>query len=178
MSEKQHFGRLFPRVCLGLQPYCQQFRSTLELLRRPGRSLSMVSFRGMWKSTILALTVSNAVHLQHVFGFIPNSLTVQPDTRHIKASNDDQFERLVPKTSFGSESVPEDQRPVNEYLDVLRQPMFDWASNEVGTKGLALRLAIVYAVSYGVVCFPISGASKFAEKDCNLVGVIGARDAF
>lgn len=79
----------------------------------------------------------------------------------LAASRDDPVEPLVPKTSFGSEAVPEEQRPVNEYLNVLEQPMFDWASNDRGAKGLATRLAIVYTVAYALVCFPIAGASKF-----------------
>lgn len=45
---------------------------------------------------------------------------------------------LVPETSFGAEMVPEGQRPVNEYLDVIKSPMFGWASEECGTKGVSL----------------------------------------
>jgi hypothetical protein len=45
---------------------------------------------------------------------------------------------LVPETSFGAEMVPEGQRPVNEYLDVIKSPMFGWASEESGTTGVSL----------------------------------------
>jgi hypothetical protein len=60
-------------------------------------------------------------------------------------------EEFMPETSFGAEVVPEGQRPVNEYLDMKRSPLFDWASIEVGTDGLLIRLSIVYAVVFGVV---------------------------
>jgi hypothetical protein len=43
----------------------------------------------------------------------------------------------VPETSFGAEMVPEEQRPVNEYLDVIKSPMFGWASEKSGTKGVS-----------------------------------------
>jgi hypothetical protein len=58
---------------------------------------------------------------------------------------------LLPETSFGSEMVPEGQRPVNEYLDLVRAPLFGWASEEVGSKGLLSRLVTVYAVSFFTV---------------------------
>jgi hypothetical protein len=46
-------------------------------------------------------------------------------------------EDFVPETSFGAEVVPEGQRPVNEYLEMRRSPLFEWASNEVGTNGVS-----------------------------------------
>jgi hypothetical protein len=58
---------------------------------------------------------------------------------------------LLPETSFGSEMVPEGQRPVNEYLDLVRAPLFGWASEEVGSKGLLSRLVTVYAVAFFTV---------------------------
>jgi hypothetical protein len=78
-------------------------------------------------------------------------------------NNNDSVDRLIPETSFGSEAVPEDQRPVNEYLHVLRQPMFDWAATESGTSGLAVRLLLLYAAVFGLVCYPISGATFTQE---------------
>ena len=45
-------------------------------------------------------------------------------------------EDFIPEKSFGAEVVPEGQRPVNEYLEMRRSPLFEWASNEVGTKGV------------------------------------------
>ncbi len=50
---------------------------------------------------------------------------------------------LIPETSFGAEVVPEGQRPVNEYLEMRRSPLFEWASNDVGTQGVSPRLYIV-----------------------------------
>jgi len=52
------------------------------------------------------------------------------------------------ETSFGAEVVPEGQRPVNEYLDLLRAPLFGWASEEVGTKGFITRISTFYAVIF------------------------------
>jgi len=77
----------------------------------------------------------------------------------LSPSKDDDNNAYLPETSFGSEVVPEGQRPVNEYLDMLRKPLFDWACLESGSKGLATRLAVLYAVVFGVVCYPIAGAS-------------------
>lgn len=75
--------------------------------------------------------------------------------------DEDTSEVLRPKTSFGSEAVPEAQRPINEYLDVTSQPLFGWAAT--GTKGLLTRLTIFYSIIFGVVCYPISGATFTQE---------------
>jgi len=75
------------------------------------------------------------------------------------AGGNSPLDSYIPQTSFGSEAVPEGQRPVNEYLDVLRQPLFDWACLESGSKGLLTRLAILYAAVFGVICYPIAGAT-------------------
>lgn len=64
-------------------------------------------------------------------------------------SQDD--EQFMPETNFGAEAVPEEQRPINEYLNLMRQPLFGWASEESGNKGLLIRLLGVYAVVFGVV---------------------------
>lgn len=80
-----------------------------------------------------------------------------------RVNEEDEFEALLPETSFGSEVVPEGQRPVNEYLEVLRSPLFDWASLESGSKGLLTRLVILYSVVFATVCYPISGASFTQE---------------
>ena len=56
-----------------------------------------------------------------------------------------------PETSFGAEAVPEEQRPANEYLDLIRQPLFGWASQETGSSGLAIRLAATYVGFYALV---------------------------
>jgi hypothetical protein len=59
--------------------------------------------------------------------------------------------RSRPVTTFGAENVPIDFRPSNEYLNLIRQPTFGWASQESGDMGLALRLAIVYAGFFSLV---------------------------
>ncbi|KAL7514207.1 hypothetical protein ACHAXN_013234 [Cyclotella atomus] len=68
-----------------------------------------------------------------------------------------------PETTFGAENVPVEQRPSNEYLNLIRQPTFGWASQERGDTGLALRLAVIYAVFFTLVCYPISGATWVYE---------------
>lgn len=81
--------------------------------------------------------------------------------------------------SFGAEVVPEGQRPVNEYLDMKQAPLFGWGTNEVGLKGLLIRLGIVYSVVFFAVGFPIAGATYTSDgfllqKICAAnVGTIG-----
>jgi hypothetical protein len=58
----------------------------------------------------------------------------KPKISIVFAKDRDDF---IPETSFGAEVVPEEQRPVNEYLEMRRSPLFEWASNEVGTKGVS-----------------------------------------
>jgi len=112
---------------------------------------------------VLSLLTTNA----GVAAFAPMSSSIStaktvPQRRiHVaRVSNDDE---LVPKTSFGAEAVPEGQRPVNEYLELLRLPFFGWASEESGNKGLLIRLVAVYAVVFAAVCYPISGATFTQE---------------
>jgi len=66
-------------------------------------------------------------------------------------------------TSFGAENVPVDQRPSNEYLNLINQPLFGWASQENGDQGLGVRLAVTYAAFFVLVCYPISGATYLNE---------------
>lgn len=75
------------------------------------------------------------------------------------ADEDSNFETVIPETSFGAEAVPESQRPVNEFLDISRQPLFGWAALDSGNQGFLLRLAVTYAVVFAAVCFPIAGAT-------------------
>jgi hypothetical protein len=75
-----------------------------------------------------------------------------------KNGEDSEVEALVPESSlFGSDVVPEGQRPVNEYLDMTRQPFFGWASLDSGA--FLLRIVIFYSLVFGIVCYPISGAT-------------------
>lgn len=71
--------------------------------------------------------------------------------------DDDDFDNILPETAFGAEAVPEGQRPINEYLDLQRAPLFGWAA--LDNQGLFIRLCLVYALAFGVVCYPIAGAS-------------------
>lgn len=56
-----------------------------------------------------------------------------------------------PETTFGADNVPVDQRPSNEYLNLVQQPTFGWASQESGDSGLAIRLAILYVALFALV---------------------------
>jgi hypothetical protein len=81
----------------------------------------------------------------------PISQQLQARNTALYSASDDEFASLLPETSFGAEVVPEGQRPVNEYLDLVRAPLFGWASEDVGTKGLLTRMVTTYFVVYGVV---------------------------
>ncbi|GKY98876.1 hypothetical protein MPSEU_000843600 [Mayamaea pseudoterrestris] len=69
--------------------------------------------------------------------------------------------RQLPETAFGSEAVPEGQRPINEYLDLQRAPLFGWATLQ--NAGLFWRLLLVYAFVFSVICYPIAGATFTLE---------------
>lgn len=73
--------------------------------------------------------------------------------------DDEEPRQFIPETSFGADAVPEGQRPVNEYLDVIRAPLFGWASEETGDEGLLKRLGVLYFVAFATVCYPIAGAT-------------------
>lgn len=59
--------------------------------------------------------------------------------------------RNIPSTSFGAEAVPEEQRPANEYLDLIQQPLFGWANQDSGDVGLATRLLVTYLAFFALV---------------------------
>ena len=69
----------------------------------------------------------------------------------------------IETTSFGAENVPVDQRPSNEYLNLIRQPTFGWASQDSGDIGLSVRLAILYVTLFGLVCYPIAGSTYIQD---------------
>lgn len=84
----------------------------------------------MIASALAVLSVSMSVAT--AFTVPQTSLVAQktfPSALFTSSENDNMIE-----TSFGAEAVPEGQRPVNEYLDLTRAPLFDWASEETGTK--------------------------------------------
>jgi len=92
-----------------------------------------------------------------------------PSLSELKAYDDDDEEGYEinnigsktqqTSTSFGAENVPLDQRPSNEYLNLINQPLFGWASQDNGDQGLGVRLAVTYAAFFVLVCYPISGAT-------------------
>ena len=111
----------------------------------------------------LLLTASsssiNAFIINHPFRIIKTTERNHAERFFASKSDNDDIPSFLPKTSFGADAVPEGQRPVNEYLDLLRAPLFGWASEETGTNGLLLRLGTVYLVTFAAVCYPISGAT-------------------
>lgn len=79
---------------------------------------------------------------------------------NMKSSN---RESIPWDTSFGNEDVPDAQLPANEYLDLVRAPLFGWAAEDKGISGLATRLGIVYVTFFGLICWPIAGATFTQE---------------
>jgi len=70
----------------------------------------------------------------------------------------------LPTSTFGADAVPSGQLPANEYLNLITSPLFNWANEENGDWGLALRLGITYLFFYWLICFPISSAT-FIQED-------------
>jgi len=79
----------------------------------------------------------------------------------IRSQDDAEGPRI--SAPFGSENVPVDQRPSNEYLNLISAPTFGWASQESGDVGLIIRLSAVYTGFLFLVCYPISGATWVEE---------------
>ena len=64
---------------------------------------------------------------------------------------------------------------------MFNSPLFGWASEQNGDKGLGIRLAVLYAVFFGAVCYPISGATftqegyelnKIAASNVGAMGIV------
>lgn len=93
-------------------------------------------------------------------------VTLRKSTTMLRSRDNprDEYETLSPKTSFGAEAVPEEQRPVNEYLDVTKAPLFGWANRPTGSLGLLLRLAVFYLTISVVLCYPIAGATYTEDE--------------
>jgi len=66
--------------------------------------------------------------------------------------------------------VPEEQQPANEYVNLIISPCFDWC---LSTKGLSQKLAILYAVMFVTVCYPIA-AVTFDQPDQLLQRLLSA----
>lgn len=96
------------------------------------------------------------------------SLVHNPLSRRYSTEEQDGYEIRTtsqdrPETTFGAENVPVEQRPSNEYLNLIRQPTFNWAAQESGNVGLAIRLAAIYILFFALICYPISGATWIDE---------------
>ena len=72
------------------------------------------------------------------------------EINNIRTTQQQQQQKQT-STSFGAENVPVDQRPSNEYLNLINQPTYGWASQENGDQGLIVRLAVTYAAFFVLV---------------------------
>jgi hypothetical protein len=99
--------------------------------------------------TTLVLLVAVLLFSTSQAFFVPSSTSLSHPKPCLDMASEN--EEYFPETAFGAEVVPEGQRPVNEYLDMKRAPLFSWASNEVGIDGLLARLGIIYAVVFATV---------------------------
>jgi len=137
---------------------------------------------------LLILICLSLVHCSFSFNVFRNSVAIASENQRRRSflslrakfkldNNEDDSERVMRSnnifqddyndsltnsgvtTTFGAEAVPEGQRPANEYLDLISAPFFDWANRPDGSKSLAIRLAIIYAAIYAIICWPISGAT-------------------
>jgi len=134
-------------------------------------------------TAVLCAILELAQCFQQSRSFIAQQVTRSKisDGRGVLVLFANEREDLIPETSFGAEVVPEGQRPVNEYLEMRRSPLFEWASNEVGTTGLLTRLGVVYCVVFALVGFPIAGATftqdgyllqKLASSNVGTLGLV------
>jgi hypothetical protein len=82
------------------------------------------------------------------------------DEEGYEIRSDTKLSATTTSTSFGAENVPLDFRPSNEYINLINQPTFNWATTENGGDvGLLLRLLVTYIAFFIIVCYPISGAT-------------------
>jgi len=133
----------------------------LQYTMRKGRLCTLLWASGL--SAVASFRAPSSQHHLHAGSGANKKWSTTELLRASKSTDEQDFESLRPETSFGSEAVPEGQRPVNEYLDVTNQPLFGWASTEAGSLGLLTRLLIFYSVIFGLVCYPISGATFTQE---------------
>ena len=102
----------------------------------------------MKSRSLVLVAVALGAALESGQCFQQQSLTTRQQSLQNAASTDSFYRRgralyaneredFIPETSFGAEVVPEGQRPVNEYLEMRRSPLFEWASNEVGLSGVS-----------------------------------------
>jgi len=108
------------------------------------------------KSCLLMLALTGPLSHNCAVAFVTPSIThgisfSRASSSALAVGKEDDGTSMRPETSFGADAVPENQRPVNEFLDVTSQPMFGWAALESGNLGLFSRLATVYSVLFAVM---------------------------
>ena len=118
---------------------------------RPSNNLRTIEHIGKFHREKWIHRIDNHRQTKLLFLEVYNSrIPRHNQLRPLQASsdwNDETDDFVLPESSFGSEVVPEGQRPVNEYINLMQQPLFDWASEKTGTLGLLIRLALVYVIS-------------------------------
>ena len=101
--------------------------------------------------------VSSLSNYKKAFGNLPSSSSLlkaydyDDDEEVGYEINSSSTQPQQTSTSFGAENVPVEQRPSNEYLNLINQPTFGWASQENGDQGLGVRLAVTYVALFVLV---------------------------
>jgi len=133
-------------------------------------NMNSISIRLIIGAAILLAVVDNTTAFQPSGKLSRGRSSSTLRRQYSEDSNSDNLRadasRKQTTTSFGADNVPVEQRPSNEYLNLIQQPTFGWASQDSGDIGLGLRLVVLYAFLFGVVCYPISGAKDWEEEGC------------
>jgi len=117
-----------------------------------------------------SIAISLLLITENTFAFQNGRFALSCPTKNIKFESNDVYRRrscLLAYANdpnegyrkFGETEVPDGQRPANEYADLVEQPLFGWASEQNGQRGLSIRLAVVYVAVFGLVGYPIAGAT-------------------
>lgn len=87
-------------------------------------------------------------------------------------------EDYIPEVSFGAEVVPDGQRPVNEYQDMMNAPLFGWGSNEVGVQGVSLVASLRFCFDHDSESFLSTVADSAFNPLCGGVWSCVSRHLF
>ena len=86
------------------------------MMMMKSRNLSQRLVIGALLSLSTARAFSTKMHTTTRTRNIPFPITTPTTALDMSSSEEEEVEQLLPETSFGAEAVPEEQRPVNEYL--------------------------------------------------------------
>ena len=89
----------------------------MMMMMMKSRNLSQRLVIGALLSLSTARAFSTKMHTTTRTRNIPFPITTPTTALDMSSSSEEEeVEQLLPETSFGAEAVPEEQRPVNEYL--------------------------------------------------------------